>query len=94
VAIVLLLTIGKTAGEDWTWTPIFAISISLLMWLGWKRPLWGGIFLLLLGFIASHSFSDALRGPEWLAPFLILIAPLLLSGFLLLVAARLERKTA
>jgi len=95
-AVLLLFAFGETIGGDWSGLGhlIQVIPIVLLMWLGWKRPLWGGIFLLLLGFIASHSFSDALRGPEWLAPFLILIAPLLLSGFLLLVAARLERKTA
>jgi hypothetical protein len=96
VAILLLFAFGETIGGDWSGLGhlIQATPIVLLMWLGWKRPLWGGIFLLLLGFIASLSLADALRGPEWLAPFLIVIAPLLLSGLLLLGAAWLEKKTA
>src|SRR5574341_1891175 len=79
-AILLLFAFGETAGGDWSGLGhlIQAIPIVLLMWLGWKRPLWGGIFLLFLGFLASHSFSSLLRGPGWLAPFLMIIAPLLL----------------
>jgi hypothetical protein len=96
IALLLLFAIGETAGGDRSGLGhlIQAIPILLLMWPGWKRPLWGGIFLLLLGIIASHSFINALRGPGWLAPFLIIIAPLLLSGLLLLGAAGLERKAA
>jgi hypothetical protein len=95
-AVLLLFAFGETIGGDWSGLGhlIQVIPIVLLMWLGWKRPLWGGIFLLLLGFLGLHSFSDTLRGPEWLAPFLIIIAPLLLSGFLFLGAAGLERKSA
>jgi hypothetical protein len=94
-AILLLFTIGETAGGDWSGLGhlIQAIPIALLMWLGWKRPLWGGMLLLVLAFIAFQFFSDALRGPEWLAPFLIIVAPLLLSGFLFLGAAWIEKKT-
>jgi hypothetical protein len=69
-----------------------AVPIGLLMWLGWRRPLWGGILLFFLAVLASINFSDALRGQGWLAPFLIIIAPLLLSGLILLIAAGLERK--
>lgn len=29
-----------------------------------------------------QTFAEALRGPEWLAPFLIIIAPLMLGGLL------------
>ena len=96
IAVLLLFTVGETASGDWSGLGhlIQVIPIGLLMWLGWKRPLWGGIFLLLLGFLGLHSFSNALRGPEWLAPFLIIIAPLLISGLLLLSAAGLERKAA
>ena len=95
-AVLLLFAFGETMGGDWSGLGhlIQVIPIVLLMWLGWKRPLWGGIFLLLLGFLGLHSFSNALRGSEWLAPFLIIIAPLLISGLLLLSAAGLERKAA
>lgn len=95
-AILLLFALGESAGGDWSGLGhlIFAVPIILLMWLGWVRPLWGGIFLLILAILAAISYSDALLGPGWLAPFLIIIAPLLLSGLLLLVAAGLERKAA
>jgi hypothetical protein len=96
IAILLLFTIGETASGDWSGLGhlLQAIPLGLFMWLGWKRPLWGGIFLLLLSLLASYSFADALRGPGWLAPFLIMIAPLSLSGILLLGAAGLEQKAA
>lgn len=94
--IILIFMFGEIGGGDWSGLGhlIQAIPIACLMWLGWKRPVWGGIFFLILSFIAFSSFSDALYGPEWLAPFLIIIAPLLLSGILLLSAAGLERKAA
>lgn len=94
VAVLLLFMLGETIGGDWSGLGhlLQAAPILLLMWLGWKRPLWGGIFLLVLSFIAWHSLPDAQRGSEWLAPFLIIIAPLLLSGILLLGTAGLERK--
>ncbi len=95
LAVLLLFAVGETASGDWSGLGhlIQVIPIGLLVWLGWRRPLWGGMFLLVLGFVALHSFFDALRGSEWLAPFLILILPLFLSGLLLLGAARLEKKS-
>jgi len=62
------------------------------MWLGWKRPLWGGILLLVLSLIAAYSFANPLRGMDWLAPLLIVVTPLLLSGILFLGAAQLEKE--
>ena len=96
VAILLLFAVGESVSGDWSGLGhlIQAIPIGPLMWLGWKRPAWGGIFLLLLSLLAAYSLADALRGPEWLAPFFIMIAPLLLSGSLFLGAAALEHKTA
>lgn len=95
-AILLLFTLGESAGGDWSGLGhlIYAVPIILLMWLGWKRPLWGGISLFFLALLAWVTYSDTLGGPGWLAPFLIVIAPLLLSGLLLLVAAWLERNAA
>jgi hypothetical protein len=95
LAILLLFTIGETVGGDWSGLGhlLQAIPIGLLMWLGWKRPLWGGIFLLTLSLLVSYSLSDVLRGPDWWAPFLIIIAPMLLAGVLFLGAAGLEKRT-
>jgi len=96
LVILLLFAIGETVGGDWSGLGhlIEAIPIALLMWLGWKRPLWGGILMLVLSLIAVYSFANPLRGMDWLAPLLIIIAPLILSGILFLSAARLEKSTA
>lgn len=95
-AVLLLFAVGETAGGDRSGLGhlIVVVPIGLLLWLGWKFPLWGGICFLLLGLVASFIYLDALRGPGWLAPFLIIIAPMLFSGFMLLAAARLEHKVA
>jgi hypothetical protein len=96
LVILLLFSIGETVGGDWSGLGhlIQAIPIALLMWLGWKRPLWGGILLLVLSLIAAYSFANPLRETDWLAPLLIIVTPLLLSGILFLSAARLEKRTA
>jgi len=95
LAILLLFAIGETVGGDWSGLGhlVLAVPIALLMWLGWKRPLWGGIFLLVLGLILASIFANPMRGKDWLAPLLIIIAPLILSGILFLSAARLEKRT-
>jgi hypothetical protein len=89
-----LFAVGETAGGDWSGLGHFipAAVIGLLMWLGWKQPVVGGIALLAGALLAASFFSDALRGPEWLAPFLIFIAPLALSGLLLFSAEWVGRK--
>ena len=91
LAILLLFAIGETAGGDWSGLGhlIQAIPIALLMWLGWKRPLWGGILLLVLSLIAAYAFTNPVSGRDWLAPLLIIVAPLIVSGILFLSAARL-----
>jgi hypothetical protein len=95
IAILLLFAFGEAISGDWSGLGhlLQALPIALLMWLGWKRPLWGGILLLVLSFIAFYSVSDNLRGSEWLAPFLIITAPLIISGILLVSAAGLEKQT-
>ena len=96
LVILLLFTVGETLGGDWSGLGhlIQAIPIALLMWLGWKHPLWGGILLLVLSFIAGYSFANPLRGTDWLAPLLIIVVPLILSGILFLSAAQLKKRTA
>jgi hypothetical protein len=94
LVILLLFAIGETVGGDWSGLGhlIQAIPIALLMWLGWKRPLWGGILLLVLSLVAAYSFANPLSGADWLAPLLIIVAPLILSGILFLSAARMEQR--
>jgi len=94
LAILLLFAIGETAGGDWSGLGhlIQAIPVAFLMWLGWKRPLWGGIFFLVLSLVALYSFANPLRGADWIAPLLIIVAPLIISGILFLSAARVEKR--
>lgn len=96
LAILLLFAIGETVSGDWSGLghQLQAIPIALLMWLGWKHPMWGGNLLLVLSLVAAYSFTNLLRGMEWIAPLLLIIAPLILSGILILSVARLERGTA
>lgn len=96
VAILLLFAFGETIGGDWSGLGhlIQATPIVLLIWLGWKRPLWGGTLFLVIGILSFLRFSNDFQDPGWLAPFLILSTPLLLSGLLLLSAAGLERQAA
>lgn len=96
VAVLFLFAVGELVGGDWTGVGHLAqaIPILLFLWLGWKRPLWGGIFLLALSLLAALSLAPILSGPDWLAPFLIVIVPLLLSGVLMLSAFGFERRAA
>lgn len=96
LAVLLLFTVGETAGGDWSGLGhlFTVIPIALLLWLGWKKPLWGGILLVVLSLFFVVRFFRSLQGPGVPAPVVIYIAPLLISGALLLVAARLQRKAA
>ena len=87
--VLLLFGVGEMVGGDWSGVGhlITAVIIIALILLGWKRPLWAGIPLLILGIWAASMFS--LRN---LAALLILIGPLLFSGLLLLGAAWAMRK--
>jgi hypothetical protein len=82
LVIFLLFAIGETVSGDWSGLGhlIQAIPIALLMWLGWKSPLGGGILLLMLSLIAAYSFANPLRGTDWLTALLMIVAPLILSG--------------
>jgi hypothetical protein len=94
-AVYLLFALGETAGGDASGLGhlVPVVLIGLLIWLGWKNPLVGGISLILLAFASASLYSDALSRPgSWLAPFLIAVAPLLLAGLLLLGAAWVGRR--
>ena len=93
-AVMLLFAIGETAAGDVSGLHhlVPAALFGLLVWLGWRRPVWGGALLLLAGLIVSLTFAGVLRGPNGIAPFVIMIAPLLVAGFTLLVASIIDRR--
>ena len=85
-AVLLLFAVGETAGGDPSGLHhlVPAALFGLLVWLGWRRPVWGGVLLVLAGLLVAFAIAGALRGPHPLAPFLIMVAPLLVGGMLLL----------
>ncbi len=94
-AILLVFAAGEASAGDWSgFGHLIPVAlIGLLTWLGWKRPLWGGLILLTGSLLAALIFSPTLRRPDtWEAPYLLFVAPLFFSGCILLVAAWLGRK--
>jgi hypothetical protein len=88
VAILLLFGIGEMASGDLSGAGhLLQVAVVVLIGLlAWKRPLEGGIALLLTGAIALAQFRDAT------AAILILAAPQIVSGSLFLIGAFIARK--
>jgi hypothetical protein len=97
VAILLIFAIGESVGGDLSGLMhlVPVVLVGLVIWLCWKRPLWGGILLLAGAIFEAVFFAIALRdaGPGGMvSPIIIMILPLTLSGVLLLTAAWVGRK--
>lgn len=93
--VLLMFGIGEMAGGDWSGighlVPI--VFVAVVMWFGWKQPLWGGAFLLVGAVLNTIRYIPALFFRQNnLGPLFIMILPLALSGGLLLWAGLLERK--
>ncbi len=96
VLILLAFGIGESAGGDLSGLMhlVPVVFGGLVIWLCWKRPLWGGFLLLAGALFQVLRFGHALTNPSSgtiLAPLTILILPLALSGLLLLAAAWIGR---
>lgn len=91
VLILLLFGIGETVGGDISGIQHFVpvIFVGLVAWLGWKRPLWGGILFLAGALVEAavfwRFFAEAEAGAI-AAPLVIMVLPLAFSGLLLLLA--------
>jgi hypothetical protein len=97
VLVLLLFGIGETLGGDLSGIQHFVpvIFVGLVVWLCWRRPLWGGI-LLLAGAVFEAAvfwrfFAEAEAGAI-IAPLVIMVLPLAFSGLLLLLAHWLGRE--
>lgn len=93
IVVLLVFGVGEIIAGDWSGFShiIPALVFGLLLWLGWKQPLWSGVGFVLVAALSAFFFRGTLqRSIEWLAPFLIFIFPQVLSGILLLVAAWLQ----
>lgn len=96
VLVLLAFGIGESLGGDLSGLMHLAQAapVLLVIWLGWKRPLWGGILLLLGAAFKALTFWRQFPGadsPAMISPSVIMILPLALSGVLLLVSARLAK---
>jgi len=90
VLLLLSFGIGETLSGDWSGLMHFVpvIFAVLVAWVCWKRPLWGGV-LLLIGVVFEVVFFWGTlvgRPPMWFWPLIIMILPLAFSGLLLLTA--------
>ena len=65
-AFLLYIGIGKIAFGDWGGVShlLPAVILGLLMWLSWKRPLWAGVVLVVLGLAAGVFFYNAMILPQ------------------------------
>jgi hypothetical protein len=91
--VLLLFTLGETASGDWSGLGhlIQLLPVIFLVWLAWRRPSLAALLLLALAAIASLSYYGELAAVTLTAPFLLLVAPLLLSAILLFIAGRLAQ---
>jgi hypothetical protein len=89
VAVYLVFGIGEMASGDWSGAGhlVPAIATGVLGFLCWKRPLEGGVALLLVGVITLLLTSGG-------AAILIVAAPMLLSGALFLASGLVARAQA
>lgn len=97
VLVLLLFGIGETLGGDISGIQHFVpvIFVGLVAWLGWKRPLLGGILFLAGAVLEAGMFWRFFTRAEAgaiIAPLVIMVLPLAFSGLLLLLADWLTRK--
>jgi hypothetical protein len=96
VLILLAFGVGEILGGDFSGIQHFVpvIFVGLVVWLCWKRPLWGGILLLAGAVLQAAMFWRLFiraEAGEIIAPLVIMILPLAFSGLLLLLAHWLGR---
>jgi hypothetical protein len=94
--ILLIFAIGESVGGDLSGLMhlVPVVLVGVVAWLGWKRPLWGGILLLAGAIFEAVFFGLALRGAgpgAVISPIIIMIFPLVLGGGLLIAAGWLQR---
>jgi hypothetical protein len=87
VAILLLFGVGEMASGDLSGAGhlLPAAATGLLGLLAWRRPLEGGVALLVVGLLSAAGFSDP-------TALLILAAPQIVSGGLFLAGGVLARR--
>ncbi|MBI3152495.1 MAG: hypothetical protein HYZ21_10200 [Chloroflexi bacterium] len=68
------------------------VLIVLLMWLGWRKPMAGGITMFLLGVLIGVYFFSLMNSTEIkMVGVLLMSGPFILPGLLFLAAGVVER---
>lgn len=97
-ALLAVFGVGEMAGGDWSGMAhlIPVALVVFLMFLARRRPLEGGILFSILGAAVSVFFVATNHGgpADVVLPVLLLGAPLLAAGILLIVAALVARRSA
>jgi hypothetical protein len=92
--VLTVFAVGEVAGGDISGLQhvVEILPLAALAWLGWRRPLWGGIALIVLTLtlagipIVMDRLSSA---PPFVTAFLYIILALpLVAGILFVVVAR------
>jgi hypothetical protein len=91
VLVLLMFGIGEVVGGDLSGIQhiVPVVFVGLVVWLCWRRPLWGGILLLLGASFFTLTFWRMFTSEDlsaMVAPLVIMILPLAFSGLLLLAA--------
>lgn len=95
VLVLMAFGIGETVGGDLSGL-MHLVEVAIVggvVWLAWKRPLWGGILLLLGAIVQALNFGRFFSQADAtaiIAPLVIMVIPLGFSGILLIVADHLQ----
>lgn len=94
ILVLAAFALGEVAGGDISGLQhvVQLLPLAALAWLGWKRPLWGGIALIVLTLILA-GISIVTAGLSPVPPFVnaflyIILALPLVAGILFVAAAR------
>ncbi|MBM4424547.1 MAG: hypothetical protein FJ030_14360 [Chloroflexi bacterium] len=93
VAFWTFMGVGEMIGGDLSGGAhlVPAAIVVALMLLAWKRPLLGGIFLGIIGLLASIYFLSLRSG---LAGVLLISGPVLIAGALIIAVSLMRAKAA
>lgn len=94
-AFFMFMGVGEMLGGDLSGMihlPPVAL-IALMMWFGWKKPLAGGITMVLLGVAIGVYFFSLIHATEIrMTGVLIMSLPFLLPGLIFMAASLLENR--
>jgi hypothetical protein len=89
-AVFLAMSMRESGLGNWNGLTLLvpAVTMILLIILGWKQPFWSGVLMLAVaGFEGYRIFSGVYPQADEPGRALLLVAPLVISGLLQILAA-------